>query len=93
MIKIYNHESQKQADQLYQFVYTDLVGPINSINFSGKKYFLTFTNNTTRMIEIYMGIKKSNWLKYLKIYHSLCRIGSKKVHPIEWLRSNYRSKL
>lgn len=91
--KSYNCDSQKHSNRLYQFIYIDLVGPINSINFVGEKYFIIFTDNTTRMTETYIKTKKSNWLKYLKIYHSLCRTKSKKPHLIERLRSDYRSEL
>ena len=45
------------------------------------------------MTETYTGTKKSDWLKYLKAYHSLCRIRSKDNHPIERLRSDYGFEL
>ncbi len=91
--KIYNRKSQKRVEQLYQFVHTDLVGPINPIGFSGKKYFFTFTDDATRMTETYTGVKKSDWLKCLKTYHSLCRTRSKESHLIERLRLDYRSEM
>lgn len=34
--KIFNREPQRP----YQFIYTDLVGPINPVSFSGERYFL-----------------------------------------------------
>ena len=71
----------------------DLVGPINPISFLGKKYFFTFTNNTTKMTETYKKAKKSDWLKCLKIYHNLCRTRSKEAYPIKRLRSDYKSEL
>ena len=91
--KTYNREPQKRADQPYLFVHTDLVGPINPIRFSSQKYFFTFTDNATRMTETYTGTKKSDWLKCLKTYHSLCRTRSKEAYPIEKLRSDYGSEL
>ncbi len=42
---------------------------------------------------MYTGTKKSDWLKCLKTYHSLCRTRSKEAHPIERLRSDYGSEL
>ena len=45
------------------------------------------------MTETYTGTKKSNWLKCLKIYHSLCRTRLKENHLIERLRSDYGSEL
>lgn len=89
----YNRDPQKRSNRPYQFVHTDLVGPINPIGFSGEKYFFTFTDDATRMTETYTGTKKSDWLKCLKTYHSLCRTRSKETHPIERLRSDYGSEL
>lgn len=45
------------------------------------------------MSEMYIETKKSNWLKCLKIYYSLCRTGSNEDHLIERLRSDYGSEL
>lgn len=67
------------------FIYTDLVGPINPVGFSGERYFFTFTDDCTRYTETYTGSKKSDWLKCLKTFHSLCRTRSKQAHPIERL--------
>ena len=91
--KVYNRDSQKRSQQPYQFIHTDLVGPINPVGFSGERYFFTFTDNCTRYTEIYTGSKKSDWLKCLKTFHSLCRTRSKQAHPIERLRSDYGSEL
>lgn len=41
-------------------LYIDLIGSINPIGFSGEKYFFIFTNNAIRMIEMYIGAKKSD---------------------------------
>lgn len=49
--KVYNREPQKRAQRPYQFVHTDVVGPINPIGFSGKRYFFTFTDDCTRLTE------------------------------------------
>lgn len=59
--KIYNrHEPQKRATTAYQFVHTDLVGPINPVGFGGERYFFTFTDNLTRYTEIQTGAQKSD---------------------------------
>ena len=91
--KVYNREPQKRAQRPYQFVHTDLVGPINPVGFSGERYFFIFTDDCTRLTETYTGNKKSDWLKCLKVYHSLCRTRSKEEHPIERLRSDYGAEL
>lgn len=91
--KTYHRDPQKRSKKPYQFVHTNLVGPIHLIGFLGEKYFFTFTDNATRMTETYTGTKKSDWLKCLKIYHSWCRTRSKEKHPIERLRLDYRTEL
>ncbi len=91
--KVYNRDPKKRSQQPYQFIHTDLVGPINPVRFSGKRHFFTFTDDCTRYTEIYTGSKKNNWLECLKTFHSLCRTRLKQAHPIETLRSDYGSEL
>lgn len=91
--KIYYHDPQKQAKWPYQYIYIDLVKSINLIGFVDKRYFFTFTDDATWMIDIYTGTKKNNWLKCLKAYHSLCKTRFKNNHPIKQLRSDYGFKL
>ena len=45
------------------------------------------------MIEMYIETKKSDWLKYLKIYQSLCKTRSKENRPIKRLKLDYGSQL
>ena len=91
--KVYNRGSQKYVQRPYQLVHIDLVGPIKPIGFAEKCYFFTFTDNCTRMTDTYTGSKKSDWLKCLKNYHSLCETRSREKHLIERLQSDYGSKL
>ena len=79
--KIYCRDPQKRAERPYQYIHTDLVGPINPIGFAGERYFFTFTDDATRMTDTYTGTRKSDWLKCLKAYHRLCRTRSKNNHP------------
>lgn len=47
--KVYNcHEPQKRAKSPFEFIHTDLVGPIKPIGFGGERYFFTFTDDFTR---------------------------------------------
>lgn len=91
--KTYYQNCQKHLDKPYQFVHTNLVGSINLISFLNEKYFFTFINDTTRMTKIYTGMKKCDWLKYLKIYYSLCRTRYKNKHLNGKLRSDYKLEL
>ncbi len=91
--KIYNREPKKRPQQSCQFIHTDLVSLINPVGFAVERYFFTFTDDCTRYTETYTGSKKNNWLKCLKVFHSLYRTRSKQNHPIERLRSDYGSEL
>lgn len=92
--KIYNrHNPQKRANEAYQFIHTDLVGPINPVRFGGEKYFFTFTDDFTLYTEVYTGTHKSEWFECLKIFYNLCKTWSHKERPVERLRSDYGSEL
>lgn len=92
--KIYNRqEPQKRAKAPFQFIHTDLVGPINPVGFGGEKYFFTFTDDFTRYTETYTGAKKSDWFSCLKTFYNLCKTRSQKERPVERLRSDYGSEL
>lgn len=79
--KIYNRTSQKQSRIPFQFIYTNLVGLISLMRFSGERYFFTFTNDCTCYTKTYTGIKKSYWLNCLKTFHSLAKIHTKSKRP------------
>ena len=63
------------------------------MGFSGEQYIFTFTNDATHYTKTYTGIRKSNWLKCLQAFHSLCKTRSKQEHPIERLCSDYGLEL
>ena len=56
--KRYNRNPQERAGEIYQFVHTDLVGPITPLGFGGKRYFVTFTDDATRYTEIFTCAEK-----------------------------------
>lgn len=92
--KIYNRQNpQERAKFPFEFIYTDLVGPIRPIGFGGERYFFTFTDDFTRYTETYTGAKKSDWFKCLKAFHNLCKTRSNKERPVHRLRSDYGSEL
>lgn len=63
--KIYNRKTQKRAEYLYYFIYTNLVILINFLEFGGELYFFTFTNNFTRYTGTNTRNKKSDWFRCL----------------------------
>ncbi len=91
--KYYNCMPKKRAKRPYQFIHTDRVGPITSVEFGAKRYFFTFTDDKPRITEIYTGKRKSEWLKSLKAFYELDRICICLDRPIEKLRSDYGLKL
>lgn len=91
--KRYNRTLQQRATKPYQFIHTDLVGPITPIGFGGERYFFTFTDDYTRITETYTAKQKSEWLKCLKAFYNLARTRTKLDRPTERLRSDYGFEL
>lgn len=91
--KHYNRAPQQRAERPYQFVHTDLVGPITPIGFGAERYFFTFTDDYTRITETYTAKRKSEWLKSLKAFYNLIRTRTGLERPIQRLRSDYGSEL
>lgn len=65
------------------------MGLIKLAKFIEKQYFFIFINNCIRLIKMYIDTKKSDWLKYLKIYYNFYRTKSIEKHLIEYLQSDY----
>lgn len=45
------------------------------------------------MTKTYTKIKKNDWLKYFRTFHSLYRTRSKNIYSIKKLRSDYKTEL
>lgn len=58
--KIFLSRFIKAIKKLNQFVYKDLIRSINLVGFLSKRYFFMFTDNVTKMTEIYTEIKTNN---------------------------------
>ena len=69
--KHYNCSLQERAKRPYQFIHSDLVGPITHIGSGAERYFVTFIDDQTHIIETYIGRQKSEWLKSLKAFYNL----------------------
>ena len=68
--KRYNRTPQEQVTQPFQFIHTDLVGPITPIGFKGKRYYISFTNNYIRFTTVYTICTKDEWLSTLQKYYN-----------------------
>ena len=91
--KVYNQSRQTRLGTPYQYIYTDLVGPITPTGFSGERYFFTFVDDCIRYTETYSGTKKSDWFNCLKAFHNLVKTWTKLERPVEKLRSDYGAEL
>lgn len=91
--KVYNRSPQERARRPYQFIHTDVVGPIRPQGFGGERYFFTFTDDFTRHIETFTGTQKSDWFRCLKKFYNLAKTRSRESRPTERLRSDYGSEL
>ena len=90
--KIYNRYPQERATRPYEFIHTDLIGPLTPQNFGGERYFFTFTDDFTRYTETYTGAQKSDWFRCLKEFYNLAKTRTQRARPTERLRSDYRSE-
>ncbi len=70
--KYYNRTPQERAKRPYQFIHTDLVGPIIPIGFGAERYFFTFIDDHTRITETYTGSKRANGFKASRPSTILC---------------------
>lgn len=91
-IKHYNCMPQERLKKVYQFIHTDLVGPIIP-RFGVKRYFSIFINNYTCITETYTRRQKSKWFKSLKVFYNLVRIYTGLEQPIKRLQLDYSSEL
>lgn len=63
------------------------------MGFGTERYFFTFIDDHTHIIETYIGKRKSKWLKSLKAFYNLVRIYIGLEWLIERLQSDYNSEL
>jgi len=89
--KRYNRTPQERATRPFQFIHTDLVGPITPIGFEGERYYVSFTDDYTRFTTIYTVRTKDEWLNTLQRYYNW--IHTKFDLKIARIRTDYGAEL
>jgi len=69
-VKFQKQSSAKTSDILEE-IHSDVCGPMQTPTFSGKKYFLTFTDNTSKFCCVYLLRSKSEVFYTFKIFYKL----------------------
>ena len=89
--KRYNRTPQERATRPFQFVHTDLVGPITPVGFEGERYYVSFTDDYTRFTTVYTVRTKDEWLGTLQRYYNW--IHTKFDLKITRIRTDYGAEL
>jgi hypothetical protein len=91
--KIYNRAPQERAKRAYEYIHTDLVGPITPMGFQSERYFVTCTDDFSRESEIYTCREKKEWLSHLQSYYSYTQTRTNLAKPIEKIRTDFGTEL
>jgi hypothetical protein len=79
-----------RASQLLEIVHTDVCGPMRTTSHSGTRYFLTFIDNLSRKIHVYLLKAKGEAFEKFKQYKA--SMENEIGHKIKVLRFNNRGE-
>ena len=63
------HSSSRRLSELLSRVYSDVCGPIEVESLGGRKYFLTFIDNASRKVWVYVLTTKANVFYHFQAFH------------------------
>ena len=66
----FQNESSARIGDILEEVHSDVCGPMRTPTFSGKKYFVTFTDNTSKFCWVYLLQSKSEVFQKFKIFYN-----------------------
>lgn len=70
MTKLPHKENRKRAKYPLELIHTDLCGPITPVAWNGGKYFVTFIDDYTHFVEIYVMERKNEVFEKFKIFEA-----------------------
>lgn len=70
--------SSSRSLQILELVHSDLNGPLDRPSLGGSRYFITFVDDYSRWTVVYMMRKKSESLKYFKVYHKYAEVHTRR---------------
>jgi hypothetical protein len=79
-----------KVSQLLEIVHTDVCGPMKTTSHGGARYFLTFIDNFSRKIHVYLLKVKGEAFEKFKQYKAL--LENKIGHKIKLLQSNNKAE-
>lgn len=67
-------KSSSRSSKILELVHSDVNGPLETPSMGGSRYFITFIDDYSKWTEVYTMRKKSDSLKYFKIYHKYVQV-------------------
>ena len=92
----FGNRDYTQANFLLEIIHTDLAGPMNVLALGGFKYIITFTDDWSRYISVYL-LKTKNFLKIRILSILTCQNVTKKKVILSktrnWMRNFQKSRM
>jgi len=70
--RAYTRTPSQRAEGVFELIHSDLVGPITPTGYDGARYYVTFTDDYTRLTRVFILKEKSQLMSRLKEFHAWC---------------------
>jgi transposase InsO family protein len=70
--RAYSRTPSQRAEGVFELIHSDLVGPITPTGYDGARYYVTFTDDYTRLTRVFILKEKSQLMSKLKEFHAWC---------------------
>jgi transposase InsO family protein len=70
--KAYTRTPGQRAEGVFELIHSDLVGPITPTGYDGARYYVTFTDDYTRLTRVFTLKEKSQLMAKLKEFYAWC---------------------
>ena len=91
--KTYNRSPQERATRSYQWIHTDMFGPITPEGFLQERYFFTFTCDKNRKTTVFTAKTRDEWFPHLRSYHNRAKTLTGLERSTEKIRSDFGTEL
>lgn len=70
----YKQVKYSKSSRPLELIHSDVCGPINPVTWNGKKYFVTFIDDYTNFVSVYLMSSRNEVFKYLKEFKAAAEI-------------------
>jgi transposase InsO family protein len=70
--RAYTRTPSQRAEGVFELIHSDLVGPITPTGYDGARYYVTFTDDYTRLTRVFTLKEKSQLMSKLKEFYAWC---------------------